>query len=124
MPVMSIAALLAVTVMVVLCGTAQAATTLHTPIAFASGQSACFVTNVDTRPITVTVTMTDNSGNTLTSVVDSCNGTPLGPRRSCQFRPPPDADGFCTVVSSSSKVRASLNIFGSDNLITVVPATK
>ena len=129
MATIRIMVLLTVTLTVALCGTAQA-DTLQTSFAVANaGQRLdCVVTNVGTTPITVTVTLTNLFGTTITPSLDLCNGIPLGPGKTCQVLPATDTDAFCTVVSSSSKVRAAIIVFGplgsGRPTVTVFPATK
>lgn len=120
--------LLTVALIVTLCAAAEAQVTLNTPLVGAhDGQILdCIVTNLWTNDLTVSVTLTDFNGNVLTPVLDTCNGLPMAPRKSCEVVLAPDIGAFCTVVANNSHVVASINSFGpSPNpLVTVVPATK
>jgi hypothetical protein len=121
--------LLTAAILPALCGSAQAVT-LYTPFVrvFANQYMRVDVTNLNKAAITVTVTCTDAVGGLYTSAIDGCNGFALDPANSCYFYLAENQGAFCTVVSSSAKVRAAINVFGPDAdgspLVAVVPATK
>lgn len=60
------------------------------------------------------------------TAADDCGANLLEPGRSCLVQIPEEKDGFCTVVTSSAKVRPAVNVMttGTNTLLTVVPATK
>jgi hypothetical protein len=110
-------------------GTAEALT-LHTPFVRVNSVQhiRVDVTNLSTKQITTTVTCTNSIGGAYPTAGDSCNGATLDPRTTCLFLLADNQGGFCTVVSSSGKVRAAINVLGpavdGSPLVTVVPATK
>jgi hypothetical protein len=110
---------------------AGAATVLSTVGAPASNDQVpiCFITNRDTRPITVTLQLFDiQSGTPVPNGTYTCPLPPatLPPGTGCVDRVAPNAQAYCVVTSSSPKVRAALGLFNGSTaaLEVVVPATK
>jgi hypothetical protein len=109
---------------------AGAATVLTTVGAAASNDQVpvCFITNLDTRPITVTLQLFDILSGTPVPGTDTCPLPPatLPPGTGCVDRVAPNAQAYCVVTSSSPKVRAALGLFNGPTgaLEVVVPATK
>jgi hypothetical protein len=87
--------------------------------------AACYVSNVGTKPIDVTVTLFDNAGSVVTPTNNGCNvlGT-LSPQQSCEVTKVGYAPVRCTVEASSSKVRTLMGIVESGKMRLGVPATK
>jgi hypothetical protein len=109
--------------LVALAGTAHA-TTLCSPIlpGAADKLAQCAVTNVGTKPITVTISAIDLNGVDVTANTE-CQPT-LDPGKSCQTYATVGSSAYCRFVTSSSKVRATLNVFGPNGFIDSIPATK
>jgi len=110
-------------------GAPASAVTLSTgmsPEAFAGDVVDCFVSNVNTAPITASVQMFALSGALLTPNYDGCSSGPIAPGVTCQVQVTPVSAGFmrCTVTASSSKVRANLQVYTTSNFVGSVPATK
>jgi hypothetical protein len=109
-------------------GSASQAARLATPfVSVNSGQFLdCFVSNLNTKPATVTVTLFDPNGGARTPNSDTCNGSPLAPGASCGVELPAGIGGRCVVVANTGKTRAGINVIGPSTfpLVTVVPATK
>jgi hypothetical protein len=85
----------------------------------------CIVSNLSTKPATVTVTFFDFLGNTENSSGDSCNGFPLAAGTTCGFQLAANAGGRC-VVATTGTIRAAINVLAPTTLavVTVVEATK
>jgi hypothetical protein len=111
-------------------GDVGAATLFSTPqVPANNGQLPyCLVTNVDTKPITVTMELVDFFGDTITPDFDGCPVPPatLAPRETCQVAASPNSQMSCRVTSSSKKIRAALNLFnGTTSTLEVqAPATR
>jgi hypothetical protein len=106
-------------------GNAEAAT-LRTPfVDVGPGQfQRLQVTNLGKKPMTVTATFTNTLGQS-EQTGDECSPAPLAPGKSCIVQIGESTDGFCTLVTSSGKVRAAVNVMNvNGTLVTVVPATK
>ena len=109
---------------------ARADTTLSSPLLTAgagNGILLCSVSNVNKKPIDVTVTLYDSFGNVAPGQ-DSCatafNGVlPAG--ASCSSALAGGVSVRCTVTTSSSKVRAVFSVRDGDfNTTAAVPLTK
>ena len=110
------------------------AATLSTPILgpTTGGAFVCYVSNVGTKPAKVTVTLLDPVGAALALTADDCAttfGGVLPPGASCSVTKGLPGGGTgggylarCTVVSSSSKIRAVLANDGAG--LTAQAATK
>jgi hypothetical protein len=108
-----------------LAGTADAAS-LATPFVSANNEErvACLVTNVGTSPVTAEVTLRNAIGQPLAPVFTSCN-QPIDPQKTCSVFVQQFAQAYCSILSSSSKVRGAISVFAQDTtLLFVVPATK
>jgi hypothetical protein len=109
-------------------GTAQAGTfTSGVLVGGAGVQLGCYVTNVGTKPVTVTVTLHEELGNVLTPSVDDCalSGGELAAGQTCfVYRDPAPNYGRCAVEASSSKVRAVLSLLDGGRVSVSVPLTK
>jgi hypothetical protein len=113
---------------------AGAATVLTTATALPSTNqaAACIVTNIDTRPITVTVQLfdplTDPPGSPVTPAFDHCPTPPatLPPGAACVARLHANIHAYCVVTTSSAKVRVALDVFNSatESVEEHIPATK
>jgi hypothetical protein len=109
---------------------AGAATVLTTATAVPFNQSsACIVTNIDTKPITVTAQLFNPfSGTPETPLIYTCPPPPatLAPGISCDAAPGAGRSGYCVVTTSSAKVRAALDVFNQTTgaLEVHIPATK
>lgn len=104
-----------------------AAPILSTGAGGAGGTLICTVSNLDAKPIKVTVTLLDFFGNPMVAS-DNCalvsNGM-LAPGESCSSALGGGSTARCLVVTSSSKVRAVWAVRDSAfNIITAVPLTK
>jgi hypothetical protein len=108
---------------------AGAVTLFSTPLVPANGQvPVCSVTNVDTKPITLTVEVVDADGATVVPVANECPVAPatLAPRETCFLYAPINARVSCRVTSSSKKIRAALNLLNGTTAALEVqaPATR
>jgi hypothetical protein len=104
------------------------AATLITPLVATNGsqEPGCLITNVGTKPITVTAELVAGSGFTVTPVAANCPEPPatLAPRVTCQAVAPLGFDVYC-IVEASGKVRAGITVFESGGIFGgFVPATK
>ncbi len=86
-------------------GSASAAPTLRTPLIIASSFVACVATNIGTKPLDVTVSVTDAAGAPLAASTDTCTGTPVPPQSSCliqvtTFSAAIPIGGFCSFTGS------------------------
>ncbi len=123
--------MLTTAILVLACGaTAQAATTLVTPLAdtfsLANQITECVVTNFDAKPAVVTVSLFAVDGSAITGIsVDTCNSGPLASGTTCFVHANPGQAG-CRVVTSTSKVHAALEVWDADTdrLQVMFPATK
>jgi len=106
----------------------RAATVLTTPlVVYNNGQlSACWVTNTDTRPATISVKLISQFGFDDTPPVGSGCPATLPPGQSCSSEPVYPDYCYCSVTSSTSKIRAAMLLFdGVTNQLDVeVPATR
>lgn len=96
------------------------AATLSTPVLGPTfgGSFVCYVSNVSTKPAKVTVTLYGRDGTAITTDGNDCNtvfGGVLPPGKTCSANKDLAGGGTgpgflirCTVVSSSSKIRAVL----------------
>jgi hypothetical protein len=125
MKVAVIASVIAVS-LVVSSESARAVTTLKTPFILASSSGACLVTNVSTKAITVTVAMLNAAGTALTLAADTCSTGPLAPEQTCTGVAVPEGPAplgfFCSIGSSSAKIRAAGYGESGDSRV-AVPAT-
>jgi hypothetical protein len=118
----------AVTAALALCtlaGTAGAAT-FATPFVSANNEQrvACQVTNIGATPVTAQVTLRDGFGQVLTPLFDNCN-QPIDPQQHCSVFVAQFKQAYCSIDSSSSKVRGAIAVFAQNtDLLLVVPATK
>jgi hypothetical protein len=109
---------------------AGAATVLTTAIAFTNaGQiPAVPFTNIDKKPITVTVQLFDSSGTPETPNSNSCPVPPatLAPGTACLVTGFENTGVYAVVTTSSAKVRAALDVFDAMTgaLQVHIPATK
>ena len=113
---------------------AGAATVLTTPgVPDESGLTpACFVTNLDKKPITVTVQLFDQfTGTPLppnATLGEKCPVPPvaLAPGNGCRVTVGVNTRPYCVVTTSSAKVRAALGLIDGTTsaLVLEVPATK
>jgi hypothetical protein len=103
-----------------------AATVLTTPLVVPqNGQiPECYITNIDTRPATISVKFTDFFGDDQTQNL-GCPTT-LGPSESCYMQPLNPTSVYCSVTSSTSRIRAAMVVFNGTTLSmdAEVPATK
>jgi hypothetical protein len=106
----------------------RAATVLTTPlVVYNNGQIAsCWVTNLDTRPATISVKLISQFGFDDTPPVGSGCPATLPPGQSCSSEPVYPDYCYCSVTSSTSKIRAAMLLFdGVTNQLDVeVPATR
>ena len=109
---------------------AARATELYTATTQASDGTImrCIVTNVSTSPVSVSASIQDGAGNDLKNS-GNCFGSPavLDPGQFCFIDSgiPGWKMGYCHFTTSSSKVRAALEILGNAGVITsTIPATK
>ena len=104
------------------------AVTLTTPvISTNSHQPACTITNIGTKPITVTAELVNGAGNTVTPVSASCPTAPgtLAPRVTCYVAANVGQDAYCIITTSSAKVRAGIALFTDiGDFAGFLPATK
>jgi len=110
---------------------AGAAIVLTTGIApaFNSQTPACYIINIDTKPITVTAQLIDGStGMPTPPAANFCPVPPatVAPGTGCSVLGAPDSQVYCVVTTSSAKVRASLDLFNGFNssLEVQFPATR
>jgi hypothetical protein len=114
---------------------AEASILLATPIvAIHQGGTStllCAVTNVGTKPATVSVSLIAPDGSTLAQAPNNVDGCPLapatlGPGVTCTAAPQNFLTEYCAVTSSTSKLRAVMIVGDSTTLqITMeVPATR
>ena len=109
---------------------AGAATVLTTATAAPNGQAAaCIVTNIDTKPITVTAQAFDPfSGTPEAPLLYTCPAPPatLAPGTVCDAVLGANIGTYCVVTTSSAKVRAALDVFNTTTgaLEVHIPATK
>ena len=105
----------------------RAATVLTTPLVVPqNGQiPECFITNIDTRPATISVKFTDVFGDDQTQNFVGCPTT-LGPSESCYMQPLNPTSVYCSVTSSTSRIRAAMGLFNGTTLSmeVEVPATR
>src|SRR5215469_5128012 len=108
-----------------------AATVLTTALAPTfNGQSlACFITNIDKKPITVALQVINAvTGMPQTPVTNGCPVPPatLPPGISCEAILTANSIVYCVVTTSSATARASLDVFnGTTAALEVhIPATK
>lgn len=91
------------------------------------GSLHCTVSNLDTKPTSVTVTLLDFNGDVL-AAGDNCalvSGGMLEPGESCNSTLSGGNTARCTVVTGSSKVRAVFAVRDSAfNITAAVPLTK
>jgi hypothetical protein len=93
---------------------------LFTPNSQATDGSVirCSITNPGTRPVEVTATILDQSGNDITNS-GNCYGNPatLDPGKVCSRNSaiPDFKSGYCHFTTTSSKVRAALLIVDSNS---------
>jgi hypothetical protein len=88
----------------------------------------CLLTNVGTKPVFVTTTLTDQDGKDITSF-NTCFGAAqaLAPGKACAVdsTTPGWKTGSCRFTVSSSKVRGALLVLDSmGNVTSALPATK
>jgi hypothetical protein len=106
-----------------------AGSTFTTPFVVSASVAICAVTNLSTKPITVSGKLVGLAGDVLTPTTDTCNGTSLLPNRTCSIIGvvPNDTDQitgfFCSLVSSSKKIRGIGYGLTANNSAIVVPAT-
>ncbi len=94
-------------------GAAHAATTLFTPIlSLATGQEVqCVISNVGTKPATLTATVLSGAGTDITNVNNCPTGSTIAPGASCNaFTSSFGGFAYCKFTADSSKVRASIVI--------------
>jgi hypothetical protein len=118
---------LTIAVVVALGSTAQAAT-LATPILepISNQQLICFVSNLDTKPARVSVTLIDHIAQVAVPTFDDCNGIPLPAGTTCDVVIAAGNDGRCVIVANTGKIRATLQLIdtSTEAVLAVVPATK
>ena len=107
----------------------RAATVLTTPLVVYNSYyqiSSCWVTNLDTRPATISVKFIGQFGTDYTPPVGSGCPATLPPGESCASGPVYPDYCYCSVTSSTSKIRAAMLLFdGVTNQLDVeVPATR
>jgi hypothetical protein len=110
---------------------AGAVTVLTTPgVPANNGQIPdCIITNIDNKPITVTGQLFDFlNGMPQSPSSNNCPVPPatLAPGTGCQVVAQANAKAYCVVTTSSTKVRAALDLFDATTATLVVqaPATK
>ena len=109
---------------------AAAATVLTTNAALANNgqRPLCVITNIDKKPITITVQLLDLGGTPQTPTFNNCPVPPatLAPGSVCEVQVAANTQAYCVVTASSSKVRAALDLFNGTTgaLEVVIPATK
>lgn len=107
--------------------TAAQAATLSTPWMFAGEDqlAQCNVTNVGTKPVTVTIELYDSLGKRVAAERDNCSDVPLAPKATCGVDVG-NRSAMCFIKTSSATVRGALTIYALRPMttpITVVPAT-
>jgi hypothetical protein len=106
----------------------RAATVLTTPLVVNNnGQiPLCFVTNIDTRPATISVKFTSQFGGDYTALGGGGCPASLPPGQTCIAEPAYLDYCYCSVTSSTSKIRAAMVLLdGATNQTDVeVPATR
>jgi hypothetical protein len=109
------ASLTAAAALLSLMGTAHAAELLSSPLWSDVGNAGiCIVRNVSTAPVAVRVRLFSNNGFNVD--IDDCNGTPLGPGKTCSvfsFDLPDDSFVECSARTSdvnAGKLRGSVEI--------------
>lgn len=100
---------------------------LHTSFVFITGSNNayCIITNVNTKPIEVTVSATSFGGSTATPSTNNCPVAPntLNPGASCYASYNDNISVACS-FTAKGKARASMNVISPANeLIAVYPAT-
>jgi hypothetical protein len=104
---------------------ARGATFSSTVLRGGSGTfKVCYVSNVGSKPVNVTVTLYDLAGNVIAT---GCDGAPLAPEGTCYtFVGSTQSFARCTVLSSSSQVRAVMALEDTSTFRTIsaVPLTK
>lgn len=105
-------------------GTARAAT-LYTVAtqATATQYPICLLVNVDKKPAAVSIVIADAITGADITNASTCTGQ-VAPGQSCEVGAPSGSAAYCKFTSSSAKVRATLIVFGTDGVVTNVPATK
>src|SRR5262249_45409907 len=88
--------------------------------------SSCWVTNLDTRPATISVKLTGEWGTDYTPPVGSGRPATLPPGQSCSSEPVYPDYCYYSVTSTTRKIRAAMLLFdGVTNQLDVeVPATR
>ena len=118
---------LTVAVLVLALGSAVHAADMATPFVKTGVDQniQCFVTNLGTKPVLVTVKLINLSGSELGPVASNC-AAQINPGHSCDARLTAGLDAYCLVTSTSIRIRAGINSIdeSTDNLVTVVPATR
>src|SRR5262245_1713296 len=106
----------------------HAGTLLSSPslVGGSGDQLGCYVTNVDTRPVTVTVTLRDELGAPFSLSAETCVSVPtLAAGQTCFIlRAPAPGYGRCTVEASSSKVRATLSVLNAGHVAASLPLVR
>lgn len=110
-----------------LCTTAAQAATLSTPWMFAGEDqlAQCNVTNVGTKPVTVTIELYDSLGKRVAAERDNCGDLPLAPKATCGVDVG-NRSAMCFIKTSSPAVRGALTIYELRPMTTpvvVIPAT-
>lgn len=109
------ASLTAAAALLSLMGTAHAAELLSSPLWTDQGNAGiCIIRNIGTTSVAVNVKLFSNNGFNID--IDDCNGTPLGPGKTCSvfsFDLPDDSFVECSAKTSNvnaSKLRGSVEI--------------
>ena len=106
----------------------QASTLLSSPVLVGGSgdQLGCYVTNVDTKAVKVTVTLRDELGNPLGLSAETCAylGTLAAGQTCFVYRDPAPSYGRCTVEASSGKIRAVLSVLNGGHVTASEPLTK
>jgi hypothetical protein len=109
-------------------GSAQAGNTFASPFLAptTNGYGQCQVTNLETRPVALTVELRDYFGFVVAPTFDDCNAAELASRASCSIVAPAGADVYCWINSNGRRIRGALAVYdvSTDDLVTVIPATR
>jgi hypothetical protein len=92
----------------------------------AASYAQCNVTNVGTVPASVAVDLRDYFGTPVGATFNDCTPGPLPTRATCTVTAPAGADVYCSIASSSVRIRAVLSVYDatSNDIKSMIAATK
>jgi hypothetical protein len=88
------------------------------------GEFSCVIVNVGTKPIEVSATVKNYWDGSDITTTTAC-GASLAPGAGCAAISQASANGYCHFTTTSSRVRAALLVYNSNQEVTsTLPATK